>query len=528
MSMKVLISDTLCPVGVDILRAEPGIETSQQTGLKPDELIRIIGDYDALIVRSATQVTREVINAGKRLRVIGRAGIGVDNIDVQAATEQGIVVMNAPFGNTITTAEHAMSLLLSLTRHIPQAYACLRRHCWIRKCFMGTELYGKTLGIIGLGRIGREIAKRASALGMIIVASDPYVAPQDVQNLNLKLLPLNDLYRQADFITLHVPLNESTMHQIDAKAFSSMKKGVYIINCARGGIIDEAALYQALTSGQVAGVALDVFEQEPPADNPLLKLDNVICTPHLGASTKEAQEKVAVEIAYQIINLLKKDIVVNSVNTPSISSETLTLIKPYIFLAEGLGKLAGQLYPQPIHQLKIKYSGQHFKEHKLPITNTILQEILKASQAQPVNQVNAAFIAQRQHIEIQELDADQNEDYTQYITLELKAQDGDHMLAGTLLSNKHPRIINIDQFKLEITLQGYILIFFNQDQPGIIGNIGKLLGEHQINIADMQFGREKRAGKAISVFRIDSKVSEPLLAELSGLPHIDWVKQILL
>jgi D-3-phosphoglycerate dehydrogenase len=524
--MKVLISDPLCPVGVDILQAEPGIEVVQQIGLKPAELMEIIGEYDALIVRSATQVTREIIEAGKKLRVIGRAGIGVDNIDVPAATERGIIVMNAPFGNTITTAEHSLSLLLSLARYIPQAYASLRQNYWQRKCFIGTELYGKVLGIIGLGRIGREIAKRALALGMIVIANDPFVNPQDVENINLELLPLEEIYKQADFITIHAPLNESTRYLINAKTLAQMKQGVYIINCARGGIIDESALYEALINGHVAGAALDVFEQEPPGDNPLLKLDNVICTPHLGASTREAQEKVAVEIAHQIINLLKKDIVINAVNTPSLSPEMLASIKPYISLAEGLGKLAGQLYPQPISQLKIEYTGQVFKKYHRPVTNTILQGLLKVNQTQPVNQVNAALLAKKQGLEIETSQVEQNMDYTQLITLKLETRDGSHQLAGTLLNNKQPRIISIDQFKLEIIPQGYTLIFFNQDQPGIVGNIGSLLGENQINIAGMQFGREKREGKAISVFQVDSQVSDSLLNKLAQLPFIDCVKQV--
>ncbi len=526
--MKVLISDPLCPGGVDLLSAEPDIEVVQQVGLKPAGLLQIIGDFEALIIRSGTQVTREVIEAGKKLRVIGRAGIGVDNIDVPAATERGIVVMNTPEGNTITTAEHTISLLMSLARHIPQAYSCLKQSRWERKCFMGVELYGKTLGIIGLGRIGQEIAKRALALGMTVIAHDPYVTPQTLKKIDVALVPLEKLFKDADFITVHTPVTENTRHMINAETIAAMKPGVYLINCARGGIMDEQALYEALTSGQVAGAALDVFEQEPPGENPLLKLDNVICIPHLGASTKEAQEKVALEIAHQIISLLKKGWLINAVNTPSLSPETLALTKPYLVLAEGLGKLAAQLYPAPISDLKIKYTGAFFKEHSRPITNTILQEILKVNLKQPVNQVNAAFLAQKQGLKVEALPVDQEGDYTQLITLEFSSPAGAHTLAGTLLSNKQPRIIGIDQFKVEIIPEGYILIFFNQDQPMIIGNIGGLLGEKQINIAHMQFDREKPAGKAISVFRVDSRVNDSVLAELSQLPNIDQVKQVYL
>jgi D-3-phosphoglycerate dehydrogenase len=524
--MKVLISDPLCPGGVDLLSAEPGIEVVQQTGLKPEELLAIIGDFDALIIRSSTQVTREVIAAGKKLRVVGRAGIGVDNVDVPAATERGIVVMNTPEGNTITTAEHTIALLMSLARHIPQAYGCLQKCRWERKCFMGVELYGKTLGIIGLGRIGQEIAKRTLALGMTVIAYDPYVNPEALKKLDVAPVSLEELFQRADFITVHTPVTESTRYMINAKSIAAMKPGVYLINCARGGIINEHDLYEALTSGQVAGAALDVFEQEPPGENPLLKLDNVICTPHLGASTKEAQEKVALEIAHQIISLLKKGILINAVNTPSLSPETLALTKPYLALAEALGKLAAQLYPQPISDLKLKYTGAFFEEHSRPITNTILQEILKVNLDQPVNQVNVAFLAKKYGLKVEVLPVDQAGDYTQLISLEFSSKAGEHTLAGTLLSNKQPRIINIDQFKVEIIPQGYILIFFNQDRPMIIGNIGGLLGEKQINIANMQFDREKPAGKAISVFKVDSRVSASVLAELSRLPNIEQVKQV--
>lgn len=526
--MKVLISDPLCPGGVDVLSSTPDIEVTQQMGLKPEELLQVIGDYDALIIRSGTQVTSEVIEAGKKLKVVGRAGIGVDNIDVPAATERGIVVMNTPAGNTVTTAEHTISLLMSLARHIPQSYACLMESRWERKCFMGTELYGKTLGIIGLGRIGCEIAKRTLALGMRVIAHDPYANRQALQNLQVELVSLDELLGQADFITVHTPITDATRHIINAETLARMKQGVYIINCARGGIVDEKALYDALTNGQVAGAALDVFEQEPPGDNPLLDLDNVICTPHLGASTKEAQEKVALEIAHQMVNLLKKGIIINAINCPSLSSETLSLIKPYITLAESLGKLAGLLYPQPISKVSLKYTGEFFKEHGQPITSAILQEILRAGQTQPVNQVNALLLAQKQGLEIEEQQVDQTGDYTQAITLELKAQDGDHSLVGTLFGNKHPRIISIDQFKVEIIPQGYILIFFNQDQPGAIGNIGTLLGKNQINIASMQFDREKQGGKSISVFRVDSQVSASVLDELGGLPLVDQIKQVYL
>ncbi len=526
--MKVLISDPLHHSGVDILRGETDICVVEPTGLSEDELLKIIGEYNALIVRSGTKVTRKLIEAGVNLKVIGRAGIGVDNIDVGAATEHGIIVMNTPAGNTITTAEHTLSMLLSLARHIPQAYGCLQECRWERKCFMGVELYGKTLGIIGLGRIGREITKRVQALGMSVIAYDPYLRVEDAKTLNVEALSLAKLYEKADFITIHTPLTQKTKHLIDKEAISQMKEGVYLINCARGGIIDEKALYDALVSGQAAGAALDVFEQEPPKDSPLLGLFNVICTPHLGASTKEAQEKVAVEMAHQMLNLIKNGTIASAINTPSLSQEALAQIKPYIKLGQALGKLGGQLYSSGISKLRIKYTGTPFIKYSQPISNIILEEFLKGIQNKSVNQVNAAIIAKKQGIDIEEEYLEQTADYTQIINLEFCVDKKVHRLAGTLFNNKIPRIIGIDQFEVEIIPQGYILLFFNQDRPKIIGEIGTILGDNQINIADMQFGRQEPGGDSISVFRIDSQAPDSVLSQLAQLPNLSWVKQVYL
>lgn len=528
--MKVLISDPLCPKGVKILEVEGDLLVEQRCGLTQEDLLGIIDGYDALIVRSGTQVTRELIEKGSRLKAIGRAGTGVDNVDIEAASERGIVVMNAPFGNTITTAEHTLSLLLSLAREIPQAYASLREGRWERKKFMGVELGGKILGIVGLGRIGKEIARRARGLAMEVLAADPYISLQDTEVQGLKLVELDELYAKADFITVHVPLGEKTWHLISEEAFAKMKPGVRIINCARGGIVDEQALYQAIKSGQVAGAALDVFEKEPPdKDNPLFSLENIVSTPHLGASTKEAQENVAVEIAHQVVQFLKKGIVVNAVNAPSLSYETLTVLSPYLELAEKLGKLIGQLTEGvPISSLSVSYAGVIPKTHSRPLTLSVVQALLAVREKRPVNIVNAPILARKLGLTLEENRLAEAGDYTNLILVQLNTSEGGRQVAGTLIGGKQPRIIQVDDFRLDVIPTGHILIFFNSDQPGIIGNIGNMLGENGINIAGMQFGRDKPGGRAISIFRIDSEVPEPALIKLGKLPHINRVMAVYL
>ncbi len=524
--MKVLVSDALCPAGIQLLESFPEIKVDQNVGLKQDQLCQIIGDYDALIVRSNTKVTREVIEAGKKLRVVGRAGIGVDNVDVPAATERGIVVMNAPLGNTITTAEHSISLLMSLARMIPQASASLQQNRWERKGFMGVELYGKTLGVIGLGRIGREVTRRARALGMTVVAYDPVLEPKDAEPLGVRLVSLQELYPIVDFITFHTPLTEETKNLINRQTISQMKPGVRIINCARGGIVNEQDLYEAIASGKVAGAALDVFEKEPtPTDNPLLKLDQVVCTPHLGASTAEAQENVAVEIAHQVANMLIYGAVVNAVNAPSITAEAQQVLSPYLKLAASLGKLASQLTAEDASSLSIEYSGEIYKAYRRPVGIALLQAFLSMRRPD-INMVNTPAVAKQMGLKVEERMVEDDKDYTNLITVRLKSAQGEKLYAGTILSGDRPRIIRIEDFELEVIPKGYILIFFNQDRPGVVGNIGSVLGEEGINIAGMHFGRMGIGGQAITIFRVDTQVPPPVLERLTALPNINTLKQV--
>lgn len=529
--MKVLVSDSLSPKGIEILEQEPGIEVDVNTRLSPGELIACIGQYDALLIRSGTKVTEEVLAAADNLKVVGRAGVGVDNVDIAAASRKGVVVMNTPGGNTITTAEHTLSLLTSLSRHIPVADNSLRQGKWDRKSFKGVELVDKVLGIIGLGRIGKEIAVRAQGMGMRVIAFDPMISQEEAQKLGVEIFDLSEIYPQADFITVHTPLTDQTRHLINKQTIGLMKKGVYLINCARGGIIDEQALAEAIQSGHVAGAALDVFEQEPPsADNPLIGLKEVVCTPHLGASTAEAQEKVALDVVKQVVSYLKNGIIVNAVNVPSLSPETQALLDPYIELGKKLGRLMGQLVNAAgnIEQFAIALEGNQLLEYADSLNNHILAGVLEYLCPEcRVNRINAQTLAGEKGIKI--LPPRQIEgDYANMILVELIADGKLRCAAATLLSNKSPRIIMLDGFKVEFAPSGYILILFNQDKPGIIGNIGTALGKENINIADMQFGRRTAKNEAISIFRIDSAVPEELLPQLAHLPHIHTAQQVYL
>ncbi len=530
--MKVLVSDNLSPKGIEILEKEPGIEVDVNTGLSPEQLIGCIGEYDALLIRSGTKVTAEVIEAAGNLKVVGRAGVGVDNVDIPAASRKGIVVMNTPGGNTITTAEHTLALLTSLARHVPQADDSLRRGRWDRKYYQGVELAGKTLGIVGLGRIGREIAARAQAMGMRVIAFDPQVPAQTAQELGVEMFQLDELYPQVDFITVHTPLTEQTKHLINKQTFRVMKKGVFIINCARGGIVDERDLCEAVKSGQVAGAALDVYEQEPPAaDNPLLGLEQIICTPHLGASTTEAQENVALDVAAQVVTFLKQGVAVNAINCPTLSSEVQAVLNPCLDLGHRLGLLLGQLIGPAgkVERFQAILGGDQLLKHGSIINNSILAGMLEGlCPDSKVNGINAQFLAEDLGIKILPPENPAEEDYSNLMSLELVTDKGQRSAAATLLGGKTPRIIMLDGFKVEFVPSGYILILFNQDKPGIIGNIGTALGKENINIADMQFGRRHAKDEAISIFRIDSAVPADIVSQMGDLPHIHSVQQVYL
>ena len=523
--MKVLVSDNISSKGVDILK-KAGLEVDVKTGLKPDELKAIIGKYHALIVRSATKATADIIEAAKNLKVIGRAGSGLDNVDKAAASKRGIVVMNTPGGNTITTAEHTIAMIFAVARKIPQANASLAANKWEKKKFMGTELFNKTLGVLGLGNIGGEVARRALGLGMNVIAYDPFLSEEKAKSMGIGKVEIPELIRKADFITIHTPLTNETKNLINAKTIKTMKDGVYIINCARGGIVNEKELLAALESGKVAGAALDVFEKEPPENNPLVGHERVVCTPHLGASTQEAQENVAIAVAEQIVDYLVHGTIRNAVNFPSIPADQVAVLQPYIALAEKLGGFAAQIFDGEIVEVTLEYKGEASGLNTQPLTIAAMKGLLAPVLEETVNFVNAPFIAKERGIEIRETRTSDAGDYQSLITIGLKSSKKKLSVAGTLFSKIDPRVVKIDTFTVEIVPEGNMLFMYNNDKPGVIGNIGTIMGKNSINIARMHFGREKAGGRAISVVNIDAPVSEKLLAEIKKLPNILDVKVI--
>jgi len=518
---KILISDNISPKGIELLEKVPQFDVEIAVGLSPDELKAKIKDAHALIIRSATKVTADVIEEAKNLKVIGRAGIGLDNVDVKMATKKGIVVMNAPEGNVITTAEHTIAMLMALARNIPQATASLKAGRWEKKNFQGHELYRKTLGIIGLGRIGSIVADRAKGLKLEVIAYDPFVRPEMAEKLGVEIVPLEELYKRADFITIHTPLTPETKHLIDKKAFAQMKDGVMIINCARGGIIKESDLYEAMQKGKVAGAALDVFEEEPPKNNPLLQLEKVICTPHLGASTEEAQTNVAVAIAEQIIEYLINGIVRNAVNVPSISQELLSILGPYLTLAEKMGAFHAQVVKDPIKEVEIEYIGDVAKTDTQPIKISALKGLLTPIVGDQVNFVNAGFIATERGIQVKESKREIPTDFTNVIVLKVRTEKGEEKsITGTLFGKKQPRIVRLDGFALEAVPEGHMLLIQNVDRPGVIGNIGTILGKHQINIGRMHVGQDEITGQTLILLSTNIPVPKPVLEEIKELPHV--------
>jgi len=525
---KVLISDKLSPEGIQILQNTPGIEVDVITNLTPDELKGVIKNYDGLAIRSATKVTKEIIDHADRLCVVGRAGIGVDNVDVPAASKRGIVVMNTPGGNTVTTAEHAISLMVSLSRQIPLATASMKAGKWEKSKFMGTELYNKTLGIIGIGRIGAIVADRAQGLRMHVIAYDPFISQESADNLGVTLVTLDELLEKADFISVHTPMTKETRGLVNAAAFAKMKKGVFVINCARGGIINEKDLYDALVSGKVAGAALDVFEEEPTKNTQLIALENVICTPHLGAATDEAQINVAIAIAEQIAAYLTKGEIKNAVNVPSVSAELLSVMQPYIVLAEKLGKFQAQLVSEAIKEVRIEYSGEILNHNVAPLTISLLKGLLTPIlDDQNVNFINAPIIAKERGIKVIESKSTKVEDYTSMIALTVKTSTGSsHYSAGALFGRQDPRIVRVDKFTLDVVPEGYMIYLSNNDRPGVIGNIGSTLGQNHVNIARLHLSREQVDKQALVVLTTDTLVNEDVLGKLKNLPHVIAVKQL--
>jgi len=518
--MRVLVTDRLSEQGIEILKRENGIDVEVNTTLSHEELIACIGEYDALIVRSGTKVSQDVIEAADSLKVIGRAGVGVDNVDVRAATRRGILVVNSPAANTVSAAEHTMTLLLALSRNIAQASASLRNRKWERHKFIGVEVYNKILGIIGLGRIGTEVAKRARSFGMRIMATDPYISPEHAARLNIDLVDMTEIIQKADYISFHLPLTRETYHLLGAEEFAAMKDGVSIINCARGGICDEEALYNAILSGKVAGAALDVYEHEPPLDSPLLKLDSVLTTPHLAASTKEAQIGVAVEVAQQVVDALRGRPVRNAVNMPPLDPTDAEKILPYVELAEKLGRCQSQLVEGHVTEVHIEYSGE-VMEHSTEMISIALQKgLIEPFFGGTVSYVNAPLIARERGIKVMETRRSTVEDFTNLISVTVKTDKGEKRIAGTIFSARDARIVRIDDYHVDAVPQGYMLVISNQDRPGVIGAQCTLLGKHNINIAAMSLGREQPGGKAVVILNLDSLVPREVMEKMRKLDHI--------
>ena len=518
--MRVLVSDKLSPEGIAVFQ-QNGLEVKVKTGLSPEELVGEIREYEGLVIRSGTQVTEQVIEAAGKLKIIGRAGSGLDNVDLEAATRRGIVVMNTPGGNTITTAEHTMALLVSLARRIPQAMASVKAGRWEKKKFMGVELYHKTLGIIGLGQIGHYVAKLAQGFSMNVLGYDPFLSEDQAKKIGVEQVDLDAIFSQSDFITIHAPLTKATRKLVNARRFSQMKDGVRIINCARGGIIDEQDLHQALLSGKVGGAAFDVFETEPvDPENPLLTHDNFICSPHLGAATREAQENVALAIAEQMVDYLVNGITRNAVNVPSVPDDMLPTIQPFLNLGEKLGAFSAQIMEGGLEQIDIEYRGNVAQIMTSPVTVAILRGLLNPILEEEVNYVNAPVIVKERGIKLRETRNTDASDFTNLITLKLRSGKVTGQTSGTLYQRQDPRIVNLNGFPLEVIPEGHMLVLSNQDQPGVIGEIGGLLGRHQINISSMQLGREQSGGKAVAVIGIDSPATPEVLREIRELSHI--------
>ena len=506
--MKILVSDSLSKHGIAILE-KAGYTVDVKTKLPKEELLRLIKEYDGLIVRSGTKVTAEVIAAADRLKVVGRAGSGLDNVDTAAATRRGIVVMNTPGGNTVTTAEHTMAMICAMTRRIPQATASLKTGRWEKERFMGVELYNKTLGVVGIGQIGGYLAKLAQGMAMSVIAYDPYLALDRAQEMGVEVVDLNELFRRADVISVHTPLTAETRSLINAAAIERMKPGVMIVNCARGGIVNEADLAEALKAKKVAAAAFDVFEEEPTKpDNALLALDNFICTPHIGASTTEAQENVAVGIAEQIVDYFTKGLARGAVNIPSVPPDLLPRLQPYVSLAEKMGLLQAQLYEGGLERVTVEYHGEVAGLSLAPLTVAVLKGLLTPILEDVVNYVNAPVIAKERGIEVKEVKSSDAGDFTSLIRVRVESGKKTHQLAGTLYHRKDPRIVEIDNFQVEVLPEGYMMLIFNVDKPGVIGTVGQTLGDHGVNIARMQCSREDRGGRALLIIGCD----EPLPA----------------
>ena len=524
--VKVLISDKMDPRCVEILESNLGVEVDVETGLEPEELQAIVGQYEALIVRSGTKVTEEILGAARSLRVIGRAGAGVDNIDVAAATRRGIIVMNTPGGNSVSTAEHSFAMLIALARNIPQATGSLKARKWERSRYIGVELSGKTLGILGLGKVGRQVAARGAAFGMRVCGYDPFVSAEMAESYGARLVEMDEVFATADFISVHLPLGEQTRHIIGDAEFARCKEGVFWVNCARGGIVDEDALLRALETGQVAGAALDVFEQEPPVGWELIEHEQVICTPHLGASTREAQASVALQVAEQVGDALMDRVIRNAVNVPSVEPDVYQKMRPFLDLADRLGRIQAQLLEGQLERITLEYHGDVTGYPTSPLTAAALRGLVGSISDEPVNFVNAPFFMQERGVRVDELRSSEHEDYANLITVVCQTSRGARTLSGSIFAKHEPRLVRMDEYTFDATPQGHMLFYINDDRPGIIGRVGTVMGNQRVNIAQMSCGRHERGGRALTVLNVDSEIPQEVIETLLGQEFISWVRQV--
>jgi D-3-phosphoglycerate dehydrogenase len=524
--MNILVSDSLSSKGVEVLE-RAGFSVEVKTKLTKEELLQEIGNYEGLIVRSATKVTKEVIEAGGRLRIVGRAGTGLDNVDTEAATRRGIVVMNTPGGNTITTAEHTMSMIAAMSRKIPQATRSMKDGKWEKSKFMGSELYNKTLGLVGLGQIGSYVAKLAQGWSMNVIGYDPYLAVDRAKQMGIEVVELEELFHRADVISVHTPLTNETRGIINTETMAKMKDGVMMVNCARGGIINEQDLCEALQSGKVAAAAFDVFEKEPvDPKHPLLSLANFTCTPHIGASTEEAQENVAVGIAEQFVDYFKRGIARGAVNVPSVPPEVLPQLQPYLLLAERMGRFQAQLLDGGLKSVTVEYVGEVSQLGVAPITVAFLKGLLSPILEDVINFVNAPIIAKERGIEVKEVKSSDAGDFTSLIRLKVEAGQQTYALAGTLFHHQEPRIVEINQFQVEVVSEGQMILIDNVDRPGVIGMVGQILGNHEVNIARMQCSRVERGESALLIIGLDSPLSPTVLDLLKQEKDILSVRMV--
>ncbi|MDQ7782846.1 MAG: phosphoglycerate dehydrogenase [Desulfomonilaceae bacterium] len=524
--MKVLVSDNLSELGVQIFRDAPGIDVDVKVGLSPDQLKEIIGEYHGLAIRGATKVTADVIAVADNLKVVGRAGTGLDNVDIRAASKRGIVVMNTPGGNTVTTAEHTLSMMMSLARNIPQACASMKDGKWEKKKFSGTEVLNKTLGVVGLGKIGAVVADRASGLGMNIIAYDPFLSEDQAKQMGVRLASMDDVFKEADFITLHVPLTDDTRGLINAANIAKMRDGVRIINCSRGPVVNEEDLADAIESGKVAGAAVDVYASEPPGLTRLVGLDRVICTPHLGASTKEAQDNVAIAVADQIKDYLLNGIIRNAVNAPAVAGEALDALRPYLDLSQRLGLFLGQILETGIKSVEAYYSGDVVGMDVKPITTSFLTGLLTPIMKEDVNQVNAPMVAEERGIVVSETKVSRAEDYLSLLRFKVVTESREQIVEGTLFGKSEPRMVRYGAFRGEFDLSGDLLMIRGKDQPGVIGKVGTALGNCGINISHFQFARQELGGEALLFLNTDSQADIPCVASIEELEHVVKVRRL--